>query len=197
MPNQNPQIERTPTTLIIRHLQLPQKGWLAFGVLWLVPAGCIFLLVLLIGSLGFLAGSWESVFREILGPRPSGIYAISLILAVFIGVGVWMVKVGLQREHYEAQVWIFDKVSSTLIIGRQMRNRATKAVRIDQVATYPLPASGSVWARKIPTTEHTEQELVATVNATMIHRMRQGLLFGDLENVAREINDFLAASGNR
>jgi hypothetical protein len=105
-----------------------------------------------------------------------------------------MVKVGLQSEHYEAQVWIFDKVSRTLIIGRQMRNRVTKSVRIDQVATYSLPASGSVWARKITTTEHTEQELMVTVDGKTIHGMRQRLLFGDLEKVAREINDFLAVS---
>ena len=100
---------------------------------------------------------------------------------------------GLRREHFEAYIWTFDKVNQSLIVTKEMRNRSTKALRVEHVNTYPLPASGSVQVRRIRDTEYTKYELVVTtVGKTKIRGMRQRTTFGNLRKVAREIDDFLA-----
>jgi len=191
----NPQLERTPATLIVRYTQLSQGCRLAFGAIWLalvVPAGCVFLPALLIGASGFFAGGWEPELREFIGSWNTGLLILGLPFAFFVGVGVWMVGTGLRREHLEARVWTFDKADRSLIVTKEMRNRSTKTLRVEHVNTYPLPAPGSVQVRRIATTEHFENELVVTIEGKKIRGMRQRTMSGSLRQVAQEINDFLA-----
>jgi hypothetical protein len=129
----------------------------------------------------------------LVGHWNSGLWLVGFSIAFFVAVGAWMLWMGLRGAYLEAHIWTFDKVSRRLMITRQMRNRHTRALRIEQVDSYPQPIPGSVQTRSIMGPEHFEHELVVTVGGTTIRGMRQWAIQGDLRKVAREINDFLAA----
>ena len=145
----------------------------------------------MVGSTRWLFGGLG--LSEFIGPGTSGIYLFGIIVIFFVGVGLWMLRLGLQGEPLEAHVWTFDKVSGRLIIARRAAQPAHAGATARPGRDLSAAGAGMRQMRSTMGVEHFEHELVVIIDGTMVRGMRQWAMQGDLRQVARDVNDFLAA----
>jgi hypothetical protein len=187
-------IEQTPTALVVREYY-PSPSTKLFGSLITSIAGGRILLsvatlslsglaVIMLPGTGLIAEGVESTLGSIL--------LIVVVDWMALILGVRSLCELRQTLYPEMQLWTFDKTLRMLFVTTQLRNRADNTVSLRQIASYPLPAPGAVWAISGYSGDDFWAQLVLrTVGGQLKGLKHRRLISGNLKREAQRINRFL------
>lgn len=136
-------VEQTSSFLKLNFKTTPRSFYLMFGIPFITLGGCGFILFMVVGLLLALLLAKQGMLRKVL-PYLPGMLIPLLMIGLFLGLGIWLMRQGTKTVVVEAEIWTFDKTRQQFSIIHQYYDRKISN-RWEQVAqTYPLPTSNAI-----------------------------------------------------